>query len=292
MLRSLAATVTCVVLLSAVPASALDIGGVDLRVGLRGGANMSYMNEPVGTQLFYSTPYTDYLGLGWSFGTVVNFRMLGFIGVEAGWMRSLESAEGTIELREVRRCLDANGQGPCKRQQVDQLFERTSDHIPLTLQLALPTGVARPFLNLGIDLVVNQTNRRLRIEGRDPLPSEIDVTDGVTDELDQQVLDQWNASVVGQNVLRSGLNPDVNAAYAGFIAGIGVDIRIKSVAIPVEFRANIYPSAGGTIQQRGAFGDPCVEGTCVVGPNTPQPLYNDRWPMQFLILFGLDYRIF
>jgi hypothetical protein len=276
-------------------ASALDIGGMDLRIGARGGAAVSYMGKPRDLDLYGSTAYANYMGLGWTFGAVMNFRLFGVVGIEAGWMRTLETAQGSIELRDVRQC-QPDGSGPCQRQEFDQEFERTIDRIPLTLQLALPTGLARPFLNLGVDLVVNQTNRNYAVVGRDPLPA--DLAD------DDPRLEQWEASYVGQNALRASLNPDVNEAYTGIIAGIGVDIQIKSVAIPIEFRANIYPSAGATIPQRGRFGDPCVvpdpltgeienqaAPVCTVGPNTPPQLYNDRWPMQFMILFGIDYRI-
>lgn len=277
-------------------ANALDIGGMDLRIGARGGPAVSYMPKPEDAQLYASTPYTNYMGLGWTFGAVLNYRLFGIVGIEAGWMRTLESAQGTTELRDVRQC-QPDGSGPCQRQEFDQIFERTIDRVPITLQLALPTGLARPFLNVGLDLVVNQTNRQYRVEGRDPLPEDLPAGD--------PRIEQWEASYVGQNALRASLNPDVNTAYTGIIVGAGVDIRIKSIAIPVEFRANIYPSGGGLMPQRGEFGSPCVTPDpltgeianpaapiCTVGATTPAPLYNDRWPMQFMILFGLDYRIF
>lgn len=276
-------------------ASALDIGGMDLRIGVRGGAAVSFMNKPSDLDLYGSTPYANYMGLGWTFGAALNFRLLGIVGIEAGWMRTLETAQGSIELRDVRQC-QPDGSGPCQRQEFDQEFERTIDRIPLTLQLALPTGLARPFLNLGVDLVVNQTNRSYAAVARDPLPADL--------AADDPRLEQWEGSYVGQNGLRASLNPEINEAYAGIIAGVGVDIQIRSIAIPIEFRANIYPSAGALVPQRGRFGDPCVvpdpltgeiqsqaAPLCTVGPNTPPQLYNDRWPMQFMILFGIDYRI-
>lgn len=285
--RLFAPAVAAAALLAAAPASALDIGGLDLRIGARGGAGMIMMNEPDDASLYGSTAYPGFRGVAWQFGAALNFRLFGFLGVEAGWLRSLDTVSGSVELKDVRRCIDAAGNGPCQRQELDLVFERTSDHIPLTLQLALPTGVARPFLNVGLDLVVNQSRREFGAQARDPFPEDLDPADPI----EATMIEQWEASRIAQNALQSRIYAEGNEAYTGIIAGLGVEIRVKSVAIPIEFRANIYPSAGATMPQRGEFGVPCAAEQCVVNAETA-PQYNDRWPMQFMILFGVDYRIF
>ena len=281
-----AALAAVTLLLAASSASAAEVYGLDLRVGLRGGPNLSLMNKPADARLYGDTPYETSHGSGWNLGAAINLRLFDIAAFEAGYMYASESVSGTIELKNVRDCRYAPS--PCQRQEVDQTFSRRVHHVPLVLQASLPTGVARPFVSVGVDLVFNPTDRTYEVSGRSPLPDELDPND----EDDAALLDQWAVDGLAQATLAGTLSDDTSAFYAGLIAGIGVDIALDRIEIPIEFRFHLYPSSGGTINERGSFAGPCTTEDCVYDPARPSPEYNDIWTTQFFILFGLDYRIF
>ncbi len=291
-------------------ATAWELPIVDLKIGLRGGANIAYMaNPPDSDRLYqysfnltdeadseprYSTyiPYDDYYGVGWNAGAALNLRFIDIVGVEVGYQRATESARGTIEMADVRDCTYAPA-NPCYRQEVEQEFSLVAHHIPIVAQVYLPLGVARPFLSLGVDIVAARTDRQLTINPRSPLPTQLN-----TDDPNQAATRaEWDRSPLGQNVLRSELNTGANDMFGGFIAGLGVDIALKRIELPVEFRMHLYPSTGASITQRGEFGTPCPRelastGACPAPLSLPAPRYNDVWTTQFFILFGLDYLLF
>jgi len=158
------------------------------------------------------------------------------------------------------------------------------------VQASLPTGVARPFISLGVDLVLDRRNREYDYNAIDPLPGDLDPNV----EAEAATIEDWETSATAQNVFRAGLNPDTMDTYAGFIAGVGVNIALKRVELPVEFRMQFYPAGDGTAD-RGQFQQcaPDVDPSCLdFDPASPAPLYNDVWRTQFLVLFGIDYRIF
>lgn len=304
------AVAAAIVPLTASSAGAWELPIVDLKIGLRGGANIAYMaNPPDSEELYqypftlsdstdseprYSTyiPYDSYYGVGWNVGAALNLRFIDIVGVEIGYQRATESARGTIELADVRDCTYAPA-NPCYRQEVEQEFSLVAHHIPVVAQVYLPLGVARPFLSLGVDIVASRTDRQLTVNARSPLPSDLDPND----ENQAATLAEWNNSTLGQNVLRSELNPDVSDVFGGFIAGLGVDIALKRIELPVEFRMHLYPSTGASITQRGEFGTPCPRnlastGACADPLSSAAPRYNDVWTTQFFILFGLDYLLF
>lgn len=300
----------CSVLTMPAAASAWELPFVDLKIGLRGGANISLLADPPDSGQLYQyqfvpqnaltdeprnstyIPYTNYYGTGWNAGAALNVRFVDIVALEFGYQRATESARGTIELADVRDCsfLPDN---PCYRQEVEQEFSQIAHHVPIVAQFYLPLGVARPFISLGVDVVVNRTDRQLQLNGRSPLPSELDPSNP-----DQAAtLAEWNASPLGQNLLRAELNPDSPDSFGGFIAGLGVDIVLKKIEIPVEFRMHLYPSTGGSISQRGNFGTVCprelaASGGCADPLTSAAPQYNDVWTSQFFILFGLDYLLF
>lgn len=284
--RSIATLLALLTLVAAVPASAADVYGLDLRVGLRGGPNLSLMNKPADARLYGDTPYETYYGAGWTLGGAVNLRLFDIVALETGYMYASESVSGTVELRNVRDCRYAPN--PCQRQEVDQTFSRRVHHVPIVLQASLPTGVARPFVSVGIDLVFNPSDRRYEVNGRSPLPDELDPND----EDDAALIEQWSRDGLAQATLNASLSDDTADMYAGLIAGLGVDIALERIEIPVEFRFHLYPSSGASISERGRFAGPCASEDCVYDPARPSPEYNDVWTTQFLVLFGIDYRIF
>jgi hypothetical protein len=288
-------------------AMALDLPFADLKIGLRGGANYSILNNPPGTGDLYEynsptqadpdrvldyIPYTNYYGAGWNAGAALNVRFIDIIGLEVGYQYARESVRGTIEVADVQDCRFAPA-NPCYRQEVEQRISHTAHHVPIVLQASLPLGVARPFISLGLDIVVSRTDRSYEVNARSPLPEER----RAGDEIDQGIADQWDVSPRGQNVMRAGLNPDTRDFYGGFIAGVGVNLALKKIEIPIEFRAILYPATGGSITQRGEFGDVCISeqreaGLCGNPLDQPAPAYNDVWTAQVFVLFGLDFLIF
>lgn len=280
MLRTLAG-IALVALVALAPRTghALDIPNLDLKVGIRGGPNVPLMLEPSGTSEFSTTPYTNYYGIGYNFGLALHFRMLSIISIEMGWMRSWERMDGRVELDTV---LDRSTT-PAQKQEFTQAFEARRDHIPIVAQFALPIGVARPFLSVGVDVVANTANRSYEVEElNDPIP-------GLGDDsrISTQLANEWRNSIEAQNGIAGSLDDDPGT-YIGIIAGLGVDIALEKVEIPVEFRMHFYPSAGGDMSDRGTF----PSGTQQAFDSASAPRYNDTPNMQLFILFGLDYVIF
>lgn len=286
MTRHLRVAVVAATLFVALPAHALDLYGIDLKVGVRGGANISLMAEPAGADAYRNVPYADYFGVGWNAGVALNFRIFNIGAIEVGWMRSHESASGSIELEDVVDC--RFNPLNCPRQEIEQEFSFDADHIPIVAQVSLPFGVARPFLSIGADLVIGRNNRELSVTSDDPLPNELDANDPDNADL----LEDWATSARAQAALASSLNPDASETYVGLIAGLGVNIVLERVELPVEFRMHLYPESGATLDDRGVFPPACTDEECVYVEGTPPPRYNDIWTAQFLVLFGVDYRIF
>lgn len=288
-------------------ASAFDLPFADLKIGLRGGANYAILNNPPDSGALYEynaptesnpdrvldyIPYTNYYGAGWNGGVALNVRFIDIIGVEVGYQYARESVRGTIEVADVQDCRFAPS-NPCYRQELEQRISHSAHHIPMVVQASLPLGVARPFLSLGLDVVIARTDRSYEVNARSPLPEER----RAGDEIDQGIADQWDVSPRGQNLLRAGLNPDTRDFYGGLIAGVGVNIALKRIEIPIEFRAILYPATGASITQRGEFGDVCTSeqrqsGACSNPLDQPAPAYNDVWTTQVFVLFGLDFLIF
>lgn len=288
MQRVLGGLVASVILFAASSASALEIYGIDMKIGLRGGPNMPLMNEPPErSRLYASTPYTNYTGLGWNVGGALSVRAFDIASLEIGILYSQERVSGTVELDDVQEQIGTRA----FNQEIEQTFSVSQVHIPIVAQASLPTGVARPFISLGVDLVTSRGSREYDYNGIDPLPDELDPTI----ESEAATLEQWENSALAQNVFRGELNSDTASTYAGFIAGVGVNIALKRVELPVEFRLHLYPESGGTMGDRGNFEQcaPEVDPSCLdFDPAAPAPQYNDVWTTQFLVLFGIDYRIF
>ena len=272
-------TLVALVALTPQNAAALDIPRLDLKLGLRGGPSVPFMQEPSGMGDFATTPYTNYYGLGYNVGLALHFRMLNVISVELGWMRSWDTMRGRYELDDV---LDRSAT-PAQKQELGQVFEAQRDHIPIVAQLALPIGVARPFLSFGVDVVTNTTNRSYRVE-------ELNDTVPIGDDysgLSSQLTEDWRRSTPAQNALNAGLD-EAPGTHLGIIAGLGVDIALDKFEIPVEFRMHFYPEAGGAMSDRGTF----PSGTQQAFEAANAPRYNDTPTMQLFILFGFDYVIF
>jgi hypothetical protein len=284
--RHAALLTTIILLTTSTSAKAAEVFGVDLGVGLRGGPNLSLMNKPAGASVYGDTPYETYHGGGWNVGAALNLRLFDLVAFEAGYLYASESVSGTIELQDVRDCRWAPS--PCLRQEYDQRFSRRVHHVPLVLQASLPTGIARPFVSLGVDVVFKPSNRTYEVTGRSRLPDELDPND----EGDAALLDLWARSARGQAGLNATVSNNTDDVYAGLVAGIGVDIVLERIEIPVEFRLHLYPASGATIDERGDFAGPCTTEDCAYDPARPAPAYNDIWTTQFFVLFGLDYRIF
>lgn len=274
-------------LVASAPAHALDIYGILLKVGLRGGPNIPVMNEPTfDNRLYPYVPYTRYWGLGWNGGVAAHFRVLNILALEVGWMYSTETASGNIELRNVSDCRGRTA--ACPNLQVEQTFQQTAHHIPIVLQAHLPLGNASLFASGGIDIVTNRSNRSLRLRSEDPFPQDLNPNNPEEAEL----LAKWENDGFAQNLLRAQLNDTPNTII-GLTGGVGINIQTRTIELPVEFRFNIYPASGALLNQRGDFGTPCPDpALCAYDPSSPPPRYNDIWTAQFFILFGLDYILF
>jgi hypothetical protein len=275
-------------LLAALPtaANALDLYGVDLKIGVRGGPNVSLLNKPGGAEAWNSVAYPTMYGIGWNVGGAINFRALRFLGLEVGYTFSREHVAASYELDDVLDC--SAGDGRCDKQRIGLEMAADTTHIPVVLQFILPLGPARPFVSVGLDLVTARRNQSFTAVEEDPWPEHITGDS----EYDLDLIDDWENSPAAVNVRNATINPDTENTHLGILAGFGVDIVPGVVELPVEFRLGLYPAAGGTLPERGVFPGPCAEGECDAADPTNPVLYNDVWTTQFLVLFGLDYVIF
>lgn len=261
-------------------ASALDLYGVDLKIGVRGGPNVSFLPRPVDVgEDDALNPQALFYGVGWNLGTALQVRAFDIVGLELGWFRSVDSGEATIELEEVLDC----SHGPrCDVQEVGARIRGVSHHLPIALHLALPMGKARPYVATGVDLVFSRPTREYQIFEIDPHPS------GLDPETQGDLLEYWDSSVEAQYYLASELNDAHREQIAGIIVGAGLNINVDQFEIPVEFRLNIYPATGDRLRERGDFPP---SGTTAYDPNFTVR-FNDTWNYQLFILFGFDYVIF
>jgi hypothetical protein len=115
-------------------ASALP--GVDIGVGAVGIAGLSIIDQASsGTG---SDVYPGFAGTRSGFGGVVEARFLGFLGVEAGFVRSNDKGEGDIKF--AGKSISAS-------------LGQSATHIPVLAKLVLPVPVFSPFVGLGVDFV-------------------------------------------------------------------------------------------------------------------------------------------
>lgn len=280
MKRLTTAIVAMVVALAANQAFALDLYGVDLKLGVRGGPNVAFLPRPVDSgEDDAINPQALFYGVGWNVGTAIQVRAFDIVGLELGWFYASEQAEARIELEGVSDCSN----GPrCSVQEAGARLDYNAHHLPLVLQIAAPLGTARPFVTTGIDFVIARNNRSFSTFERDPYPENLDpATQG-------DLIERWDNSVEAAYLRNATLNRDHPERIAGIIAGVGLNIAVDKIEIPVEFRLNIYPVTGSNLSERGVFAPAGTE----TYDDRVTVQYNDTWNYQLFIMVGLDYVIF
>ncbi len=275
----LAFVAICVTAVSS-PAAALDIYGVDLKIGVRGGPNIAFLPRPTdSSDDDRVNPQGLFYGLGWDVGGALQFRAFDIIGLEIGWLYTSEQAEAIIELEGVSDC---SGGPRCAVQETGARLDFNAHHLPIALHLAAPLGTASPFVTAGIDFVLQRNNRSFSTHAIDPYPEDLDPI------ADAALIESWHNSVEANYLGNATLNDDAPERIAGIIAGVGLNIRVDKIEIPVEFRANIYPVTGSTLNERGVFAPSGMD----TYDERITVQYNDTWNYQLFILVGLDYVIF
>lgn len=255
----LALIVAALVLGGPVSASALNIPLIDLRVGVRGGANVNILpdvDEPDQAGLVYP----GFLGLGWVVGGGISFDYMDIVGIEIDFLYSSEKASGAVEW-------DRDLGGDNKKEESDFTLEATALHIPILIRGQIPTGLVRPFLHVGVDFAVNRDNADMVVERRGDAPP---FTEGCTVGID---CDPFPQELYGAN--------NVDSATS-LLIGVGVDIDVRdTVTIPIELRGLLRPGMSSSVVDRVTE----VEGQ-------PRYLYNNEWQYQVFIMFGANYVIF
>ena len=290
MKRTLSGLVLALCLLVASRASA-GASDFDLKLGVRGGPNFSVLLSPDDLEEYKTVSYpTVMFDLGWNIGGALNMRAWDLIGLEVGAIYGLDSLKGSSPIENVT---DNN----TRARIINNIsFSQSTLHIPIVAQMTLPFTVIRPFGSLGIDLVVNRS-QRVYDQNFDTfiVPGE--------DEVNNPDHDEFYRSALAQGAYRSALNEDDQQVYGGFVLGGGVTITAPRVEIPLEARIVYYPSTGWDTTDR--FGDPAGNGlgkcdstdvdqvsTCAaLNPGSAPALlrYNDRPQFQILITAGFDY---
>ncbi|MCB9520356.1 MAG: hypothetical protein H6698_00975 [Myxococcales bacterium] len=273
----------CIVALVAIarPAHALDVYGVDLRLGVRGGPNIAMLPKPDDYSDYGdATPYEFAYGTGWNAGVNLAVRAFDIASLELGWMRAHEHvASNAFELDGVLDC--SSGRVRCPKQTLGYEMGFDANHFPIAIRLEVPTGVARPFITAGLDFVTGRTNREFNVVATDPFPENLDP------ETQGELIDRYAASAEYNYARNAVLNEDAPTSYTGIIAGIGLNMALDKIEVPVEFRLNLYPASGQHLNQRGVFPP---RGLTAYDPRITVE-YNDVWRMQIFVLFGLDYLI-
>lgn len=290
MKRILSSILLALCLLSASRASA-GVTDFDLKLGVRGGPNFSLLLSPNDLENYQTVPYPSVMfDLGWNIGGALNMRAWDLIGLEVGAIYGLDSLKGSSPIENV---IDNATRARISN---NISFSQSTLHVPIVAQMTLPFTVIRPFGSLGVDFVVNRS-QRLYEQNFDTfiIPGEGEVTSPDHAE--------FYRSALAQSAYRSELNTEDQEIYGGFILGGGVTITAPSVEIPLEARLVYYPTTGWDTTDR--FGDPAGNGlgkcdttdvdqasTCaVLNPGAAPALlrYNDRPQFQILITAGFDY---
>lgn len=260
---------------------ALDIYGVDLKLGLRGEVGANWLPGPTDLDdRDTARPYDTFVGMGGGFGLAMQVRALDIVGLEIGWLRTFDTASAIISLEGINSVRCEVGDS-CPSAEIEARLSHQADHIPILLQLSLPTGLARPFANVGVDFVVKRHARELELVERDTWPENLDPVE------DADLIGAWEQSAEAQYLFDGGINRGRRGAYAGIVGGVGVNITIKDIEIPIELRTTWYPIIGESIHERGVF---APEGSEYDPRFAAQ--FNDYWFMQGMVMIGFDYVIF
>ena len=249
-------TAIFIFLSSAGTAFALDIPFIDLRIGVRAGPSLSIISqvaeedpEPV---------YPGFFGVGWAVGGALSVDYLSIVGLNIEFIYSRDSATGSVEF-------DDDLGEDSKKETSDFTLEASQMHLPIYVRGQIPAGVARPFVNVGIDLVFNRTDGDMIVEQGGDAPA----YDGVCEPGVE--CDPFPQRLYGVEEVDSELF---------ILVGLGLDIEIGPVDVPIEMRGLIRPGFSDSVNDRTVTVD-----------GAPQFLYQNEWEYQIQILFGINYRI-
>lgn len=244
-------------LISSATTFALDIPLWDLRVGIRGGPNINILTEVVEEDT--DPVYPGFVDVGWCIGGSLAVDYMDIVGLELELLYSSESVSGTAEF---------NGDlgTDSKKESSDLILEASSLHFPIFVRGQIPTGVARPFLHLGVDFVLSRSDHNMIVEQLGDAPA---YTDGCQPGTDCDPFPQQNFHV----------NPIDSSTF--FLVGFGLDMDVGPVTIPVEFRGLFNLGFSDSIEDR------------VTRTNGGAPYgFNNEWHYQVMVLFGVNYLIF
>ncbi len=123
--------------LATLSSSAFALPGVDVGVGLVGIGGAAFITKASETNAT-SDLYPGFGGARVGIGANLELRVLGFLGIEAGFVKSNDKGKGDI---------DVNGYS------VSAELGQTATHLPVLVKLVLPLPFFKPFIGAGIDFV-------------------------------------------------------------------------------------------------------------------------------------------
>ncbi|MCA9562292.1 MAG: hypothetical protein KC561_02330 [Myxococcales bacterium] len=269
-IRKITIVLAALLLFAPSMASALDIPLVDLRIGLRGGPNVNILpevdeNDP-------EPVYPGFAGIGWFIGGALSFDYLSIIGISIELLYSNEQATGSAEY-------DEDLGTDQKKEESEFILSNTALHLPIYIRAQVPGGVARPFVHVGVDFAFNRSNHDLTVEQRGDAPPFDGTCDPSIPTIDQP----------GQTPCEVDPFPDRLYVVDGVdsstsvLVGLGLDIDVGPVTIPIEFRGLIRPSFDSSITERTVID---TSGDFVTYR------YENEWQYQVFVLFGVNYVIF
>jgi hypothetical protein len=264
-MRTLCGLCACVaVLMSAGAASALDIPLHDLRIGIRGGPNINIITEV--SEDDPDPVYPGFVGIGWFIGGALSYDFMDIVGLTIEVLYSSERASGSAEFSDD---VGPPGSSDLKKEQSDFTLEASAVHLPIYVRGQIPGGVARPFLHVGVDLVLSRSSHAMSVERRGDAPP---FTPGCTPGVDCDPFPPQNYEVNGID------------SQTFFLLGVGIDIDVGPVTIPIEFRGLFNFGHGDSIRDRTrSLGQ---------GEAGERYAYNNDLTYQVMVLFGVNYVIF
>jgi len=111
--------------------------GVDVGVGLVGLGGASFITKSSDSGPGSET-YPGFVGLRTGIGANLELRVLGVVGIEAGFIKSNDKGKGDINVAGYN---------------VSAELGQTATHIPVLVKLVLPIPFFAPFVGAGIDFV-------------------------------------------------------------------------------------------------------------------------------------------
>lgn len=212
------------------PAAAHAADVFKLGAGVMGAAGANWISKPSNA----SVSYPGFAGFTAGGGLMLEARALGLVGVEVDLYRADNHGEGDLTAGSTTATLKIG---------------QPALHVPILLKVVVPTGIVRPFVVFGPELVFPGTS-------------------------------DFSASPSGAFATRATVSAD---SYTMWTGGLGLEIKLPlpmiDLRIPVGLRFGLNPALGDTLDKRAE-----IRGTS--GNVVTDIHYKSEWEYQAQLTLG------